>query len=126
METEEVFYKIRDKKTGLFALGGSRYWTKKGKVWTNLKNLKLHLNYVLEHSYYDDRLNKYMSGDVEIVEIKTVYSEHPFMNIKDYINDLKIKKEEEEKRREKRWKEYEEKKKRKKYEELKKEFEGDK
>jgi hypothetical protein len=42
-------YKIRNKKTGLFSMGGgqtpyhSRLWSKQGKSWNTLNHVKLHL-----------------------------------------------------------------------------------
>lgn len=33
-------YKIRDVETGLFACKGLYYWTKKGKIWSNIGHLK--------------------------------------------------------------------------------------
>lgn len=45
MSNPKIVYKIRNKTTGLFS-GGGAYprWSKKGKVWTSMGNLRNHLN----------------------------------------------------------------------------------
>lgn len=49
----KVYYKIRDKNTGLFSTGGvSPKWTKKGKVWTSEGHVKSHLTLLKEHHKY--------------------------------------------------------------------------
>lgn len=45
---ETIFYKVRDKATGLFSTGGSSpRWSKKGKVWGALGHVKNHLKQVV-------------------------------------------------------------------------------
>ena len=42
---QEHFYKIRDKRTGLFKEGGHwPRWSKKGKEWTSVGHVKQHLS----------------------------------------------------------------------------------
>ncbi len=41
---QETFYKLRDRKTGLFREGGMwAKWTKRGKEWSTIGHLKNHL-----------------------------------------------------------------------------------
>jgi hypothetical protein len=55
-----IFYKIRNKNTGLFSKGGTRYrstgdvqWSKQGKTWDTLGKLRSHLNqHLSDGSYY--------------------------------------------------------------------------
>ena len=60
-------YKIRNKKTGQFSVGGTywiqKVWTKKGKIWTDLGHIKTHMQ--LDH-------NKEYFEDSEIVEYSIV------------------------------------------------------
>ena len=43
----EVYYKLRDKKTGKFKCKGMwGKWTKTGDVWANPGHIKLHLNQI--------------------------------------------------------------------------------
>lgn len=43
--TDEFYYKLRDRKTGLFREGGMwAKWTTKGKRWSSPGMLKQHLN----------------------------------------------------------------------------------
>jgi len=73
-------YKIRDKDTGLYALGGIYGgWNKTGKSWSTIGNLKGHLA-MFEGSY-----NKY--SNAEVVEIEVNYDE---CNKYDIDKDLKI------------------------------------
>lgn len=37
-------FKIRDRLTGMYACGGRNNWSKKGKLWGRLQDLKAHLN----------------------------------------------------------------------------------
>lgn len=60
-------YKIRHKITGLYSKGGSSpMWSKKGKTWSGLGPLKLHIAGVVDSRYY------HMSDMVnwEIIEIE--------------------------------------------------------
>ena len=58
MANKTTIYRLRDRRTGLFAPGGmpSRYrqystqWKKKGKIWTSLGALKCHLLQYSKHA----------------------------------------------------------------------------
>ena len=56
-------YKLRNKKTGLFSLGGLYpKYNKSGKIWKRMSDLKLHL------SMFDSNRDKEYLDLVEIVE----------------------------------------------------------
>ena len=61
-------YKIRRKSDGKFSSGGlTPRFTKKGKVWTELRYLKAHLNMIKEYreiyqSRYGEGSSSYLCG----------------------------------------------------------------
>lgn len=71
-----TFYKLRHKKTGLFYRphAFSRKWSKDGKTWTKLRDLRLHFRIQQPHPSYDPK-------DVEVVEYTVVESaKYPIIN----------------------------------------------
>jgi hypothetical protein len=69
LKNKMIFYKIRDKETGLFSKGGvgadwsHHHWSKSGKVWRGLGPLRSHLN---------QYLNKDIPLNWEVIEYETV------------------------------------------------------
>ncbi len=75
MHNENVFYKIRHKKTGLYSKGGSYvnaegdniFWNKTGKTWDTIGKLRSHIT---------SHLNRYYGAtdmsDWEVIEFKCV------------------------------------------------------
>jgi hypothetical protein len=75
MNDENVFYKIRHKKTGLYSKGGAyvnaegtnSFWTKTGKTWDSIGKLRSHIT---------SHMNKYYGStdmsDWEVIEFKCV------------------------------------------------------
>lgn len=82
MNTNKV-YKIRRKSDGLFSKGGNYVWfSKEGKTWSSLRNLKLHLsqfadNYThySQNKFGDKLLREYR--DCEIVCFNIVEDNNP-------------------------------------------------
>lgn len=55
MKNKIVFYKIRNKTSGLYSLGGMNpSWNKRGKTWNNLGHIKSHLSGVKQHLSYEN------------------------------------------------------------------------
>ena len=73
--TEQTFFKIRHKKTGLYSKGGAyvnaegnnSFWNKAGKTWDTLGKLRAHIT---------SHMNKYYGAtdmtDWEVIEFKCV------------------------------------------------------
>ena len=60
-------YKIQDLKTGKYSLGGvPPTFNKSGKLWTSLKNIKLHLNIIKNNNI----LEVYKNAIVECYELE--------------------------------------------------------
>lgn len=73
-------YKIRNKKNGLFSTGSINYsWNKHGKIWTEIRFLRLHLNLI--KSYKKEYLD-----DIEIVIYEV--NEYKNVNINKIFKDL--------------------------------------
>lgn len=59
-------FKIRDRATGLYSTGGSTpRWSKRGKVWTNIGHVKLHLQQLWRDESYPETAEV-----VEFVEVE--------------------------------------------------------
>lgn len=59
-------FKIRDLATGLFSTGGSMpRWSKRGKVWSNIGHIKLHLQQLWSSDSYPETAEV-----VEFVEVE--------------------------------------------------------
>ena len=81
MENDKA-YRIKDIRTGLYSLGGERpRFTKRGKLWTSLKNIKLHTDMIYKKykfdyetigSFIDMYNNPYRFCVIEILELKKI------------------------------------------------------
>lgn len=73
--TTEIFYKIRNKKTGLFSKGGAPgnvQWVKRaGKTWNSLGTLRTHISQHLPSEY---KLRCTDMSDWEVVEYEVTES----------------------------------------------------
>ena len=94
--TEQTFYKIRHKKTGLYSKGGvyvnaegtNMFWNKSGKTWDKLGTLRAHIT---------SHMGKYSGStdmtDWEVVEFKCVPTSvkdiHEVVNPKKLVELLK-------------------------------------
>jgi len=118
----KMYYKIRNKRTGLFSRGGTTVsstnpfnWNKDGKVWKTKSSLGAHLSQYINYSRYNNTLVIKIPKDWEVVEIEPVirgaesakdYATKTSPKIKDYNRsnkeriDATKKKEEEQKRKE--------------------------
>ncbi len=64
-------YKIRDKKTGLFSMGGVYpRFTTKGKIWNGSGPIKSHLTQMKHYVKYYQSSNYYEDCEVVILELK--------------------------------------------------------
>lgn len=96
MMTKKV-YKIRDQGTGLFSAGGTGpKWTKVGKTWSSMGQLKNHLHMFITHKYdgYYNRscINK-IPTSWEILEIEVSEVTSTTMNAKQIMDaHLKLQK----------------------------------
>jgi hypothetical protein len=87
-----IAYKIRNKKTGLFSMGGmdalvrNSSWRKTGKVWKQIGHLKNHINQLYFPRNKKDQI--YTLDDFEIVEYSLV--ESSVFSVEDLIPDLKL------------------------------------
>lgn len=85
----EIFYKIRNKKTGLFSKGGSPgnvLWAKKaGKTWNTLGTLRSHISQHLPSSY---KLVSSDMSDWEVVEY--VVTESQARPISEMMSDKQL------------------------------------
>lgn len=73
--SEQTFYKIRHKKTGMYSKGGTyvnaegtnSFWNKSGKTWDTLGKLRTHIT---------SHMNRYYGAtdmsDWEVIEFKSV------------------------------------------------------
>lgn len=62
-----TFYKIRNKRTGLFSKGGNTpLWNKTGKTWQTLGLLRSHITLALEYPH--NKLNEWEVIPLEVVE----------------------------------------------------------
>jgi hypothetical protein len=90
-----IFFKIRNKKTGLYSKGGtdmlvsedprypSRHWNKVGKTWTTRRALGGHLAQYVDVPYDDAKpSNVPIPEDWEIVEFETI--EMKVVNAREY------------------------------------------
>ena len=83
---DELVYKIRDKKSGLYSVGGTYIsFTEKGKIWIGKQNLMRHLG-LFELDYYK-KYNRYQN--CEVVAFAMVEKE--IIPIKDLTKELKAK-----------------------------------
>ena len=80
-------WKIRQKSTRLFSIGGeitrngaSRAWSEKGKNWNRLNHLKNHLN-------INARFYRKHQDDIEIVKMELVASEKDTIPMKELLDD---------------------------------------
>lgn len=63
-------YRIRHKESGLFSKGGARLeFSKKGKIWTNIRYVKNHFHYIntLNWAGYSRLRDSYIAN-TEIIE----------------------------------------------------------
>lgn len=90
----DILYKIRNKKTNLFASKGSTIdWNKKGSVYNSLAHVKSHL----ANSFIDMRGNKtkdYPYEDAEIIEYIIKESTTPRQDVNDVVDNMINKKNE--------------------------------
>ena len=118
---KETIYKIYNRKLNKYAAAGILdYYHIKGKVWNNLKNLKLHLREISKFKDYSARLKSY-TEDCELVTYEIVEVDRRSMNqiMNWFREDLNMKEVEEARLQFERDK----KERLKKYLELKQEFE---
>jgi len=84
-----TIYRIRDKQTGKFSLGGEYpLWSTRGKVWTTLGGLRLHLNQIFFPEY-----NKSRDLDTthwEVIEYEVVETEKSRYPIYDAVDPKKL------------------------------------
>lgn len=74
--SEQTFFKIRHKKTGLYSKGGTyvngagnnSFWNKSGKTWDTLGKLRAHITSHMGKSYRDGT----DMSDWEVIEFKCV------------------------------------------------------
>lgn len=87
-----IFYKIRNKRTGLFSKGGTKNtttgdvaWSKHGKTWDTLGKLRSHLNLHLGTDYGFKATDM---SDWEVVQYQVV--EQPAKDVHEVIAPKKI------------------------------------
>jgi hypothetical protein len=75
METRKI-YKIRDKRTGLYSMGGTGPgWSKKGKEWKTLAHVMAHLSQFYQ-TYYRQKVSILtIPDDWEIIEFTVTVEE---------------------------------------------------
>jgi len=74
-----MYYKIRNKNTGLFSRGGDTVksenphnWNKEGKVWKTKQAFGAHLSQYIHHDVYNNTFVIHIPDDWEVVEIEPV------------------------------------------------------
>lgn len=87
LKTRKV-YKIRDKETGLYAMGGSNtssLWSKTGKTYSNIGHLKNHL-----HSFIERGLpsKDYPYHNAEIVSWEIKHEESERVGVNDLVAEM--------------------------------------
>src|SRR6266403_3016544 len=108
----QVFYKIRNKKTGLFSKGGSwPRWSKLGKVWHSKGALSNHLAFVSTSADYKD---------AEIIECEFV--EVGKIQIDEWLVEVSVRRNKRNASRDARYEAFRVAERRRQYEELAKEF----
>lgn len=61
-------YKIFNPKTGLFSQGGSHNrWSKKGKTWNKIVNIKSHLKMLDDYGNSSQTLKTYKRDNCEVI-----------------------------------------------------------
>lgn len=79
-----TYYKIKNKKTGLYKTGGSwNKWSRDGKLWTALGQIRAHLTMNLNGRIIHDALENWEVIEYEVREID-------YKNINDVIKPEKI------------------------------------
>lgn len=89
---KEKLYKIRNKESGKFSTGVFPYlWHEKGKVWTDIKDLKSHFNTFIEGGKIIKE-NPYKN--CEIIEIEVDYDNCQKRSIEELIQKVQEEKRE--------------------------------
>lgn len=64
-----IYYKIRNKKTGLFSKGGEDpSWNTVGKVWSKLGHLRLHITSVMQYEWQRPDFDNWEVIEYEVTE----------------------------------------------------------
>ena len=88
-------YRIRDTATGLYSKGGSdanvdsghSCWSKKGKVWTGLGPLRMHLNQFLSDGYCK---KKGIPSTWEVIEYELIETEVSVKPVHEILDPKKL------------------------------------
>jgi hypothetical protein len=84
------FYKIRNKRTGLFSKGGDSancggvFWSSNGKTWGTLGHLMSHLTQYVEFNYAGMELRFNIPDDWEIVHFVSVIKKENVVNARSF------------------------------------------
>lgn len=117
-------YKIMNKNTGKFSKGGSdggdKIWTKNGKSWGNLGHVRSHLNSYL---WMGKEHKDYPYHDAVVIEVIFNPEDCYSVPVNDIFDEMKLSKEEQQKKAEERHKNWEEKKERELLAKLKAKYE---
>lgn len=84
-----IYYKIRNKRTGLYHKGGSyNVWNKSGKTWDTLGKLRAMLTMTLNNEYRSSDISDWEVIEFEVTE-KAVKQVHEVIDPKKLMKFLK-------------------------------------